>query len=241
MRAPSAAEALSAWERGSERGQVERSLELFALARPGVPLEELADVSLGERDGALIDLREAMFGPEVTGRLSCTRCGEMQEINLDLGAMRVTGSGADAFDLAVDDYALRLRLLSSRDMLAAAAEAGEARRALLLESCVLSATHNGGAAEARDLPAAVVDGIAGALGRADPQADLQLTVRCETCGHATRMAFDISSFLWEEVDAWTGRLLREIHALASLYGWSERDILALSPARRRRYMELAGA
>jgi hypothetical protein len=29
--------------------------------------------------------------------------------------------------------------------------------------------------------------------------------------------------------------------LASLYGWSERDILALSPARRRRYMEFAGA
>lgn len=239
MRAPSAAEALSAWERGSERGQVERSLELFALARPGVPLEELADVSVGARDGALIDLREAMFGPEVTGRLTCAHCGEMQEINLDLGALRMADNENDGIDLAIDGYALRLRLLNSRDMLAAAG--AEDGRSLLIESCVVSATRDGAAAQPHTLPGSVVDGIARALAEADPQADLQLTVTCESCGHATRMAFDISSFLWEEVDAWTGRLLREIHLLASLYGWSERDILALSPARRQRYMELAGA
>ena len=242
MRAPTAAEALIAWERGHERGQVERSLELFALARPGVPLEELADVSVGERDGALLDLRAAMFGSELTGRLNCRHCGAQQEINLDVDALHVAAPDEDELALSIHGYALNLRRLCSRDLLAAAAAGnGVERRGVLVESCVLSATRDGQAAAARNLPAPVVDGIAQALAEADPQADLSLMVACETCGHGTRLGFDISSFLWEEVDAWTGRLLRDIHMLASLYGWSERDILALSPARRRRYMELADA
>ncbi|MBV9992200.1 MAG: hypothetical protein JOZ72_13025 [Alphaproteobacteria bacterium] len=241
MRAPTAAEALIAWERGNERGQVERGLELFALARPGVPLEELADVSVGERDGALLDLRAAMFGPELTGRLSCGHCGALQEIALDVDALHVAEPEARELSLSVDGYALSLRRLSSRDLLAAAAAGAAERRGVLVESCVLSATRDGRAAAPRNLPASVVDGIAQALAQADPQADLSLMVACETCGHRTRTTFDIAAFLWDEVDAWTGRLLREIHMLASMYGWSERDILALGPERRRRYVELAGA
>lgn len=54
------------------------------------------------------------------------------------------------------------------------------------------------------------------------------------------MAFDIGAYLWEEVDAWADRTLRDVHLLAASYGWSERDILDLSPARRGRYLELAG-
>src|SRR6185312_10873885 len=205
MRVPTAAQALSAWERGSERGQVERSLELFALARPGVPVEELADASVGERDGALLDLREAMFGPEVTGRLACERCGALQEVNIALDRLRMAGAPDAELQLSVEGYALHLRLLSSRDMLAAAAARDqEARRNVLLESCVISASHDGSAAAPQNLPPSVVEGVARALAEADPQADLQLMVTCETCGHGTRTAFDISSFLWEEVDAWTG-------------------------------------
>jgi len=29
-----------------------------------------------------------------------------------------------------------------------------------------------------------------------------------------------------------------VHALASRYGWTEREILAVAPARRARYLEL---
>jgi hypothetical protein len=241
MRAPTAAEALSAWERGIEAGQVERSLELFALARPGVSVEALPDVSVGERDRALIDLREAMFGPELTGKLACAHCGEQLEIELDLDTLRLADGGLRELELAIEGFALRLRLLNSRDMLAAAAaESGDMRRLILLEGAVVSATSDSGAAAPRDLPASVVSGIAEALAEADPQADLHLTVACEACGDRTRMAFDIASFLWEEIDAWTVRLLREIHVLACTYGWAERDILALSPGRRRHYMELIG-
>jgi hypothetical protein len=43
------------------------------------------------------------------------------------------------------------------------------------------------------------------------------------------------------VEDWASRLLLEVHALASVYGWSERDVLNLSPRRRRLYLDMVGA
>jgi hypothetical protein len=51
------------------------------------------------------------------------------------------------------------------------------------------------------------------------------------------MMFDIVSFLWTEIAAEAKRLLREVHILASAYGWREADIFSLSPLRRQFYLE----
>jgi len=50
--------------------------------------------------------------------------------------------------------------------------------------------------------------------------------------------FDIGSFLWAELDAWAARILGEVHELASVYGWSEHDILEMSAVRRQAYLHL---
>jgi hypothetical protein len=242
MQAPTVARALAAWERGIEGGVVERSLQLFAMTRPDAPLAALADVSLGERDDALFELRKAMFGPQATGRLACVGCGEPQEISLRLDDLRVGKSDREAAEipLTCGGYRLRLRLLNSRDLLEAASTGDtEAARNILIERCVLSAERDNRDIAPRDLPAAVVSEVAKTLTAADAEADLVLNVACSACGQRSSIPFDIALFLWEEVDAWAERLLREVHALAAYYGWSERDILELSPVRRRRYLELA--
>jgi hypothetical protein len=243
MQAPTVAEALEAWERGMAQNGVERSLSLFALARPDASLETLADLSVGARDAALLALREAMFGPEITGRLACAACGDPQEANLDLRDLLLPAAPAQCvLPLSRDGYDLNLRVVSSRDLLAASriAERG-ARTRLLLGRVVLDAAHDGAPVAVEALPDSVIDAAVQTLAQADPQADLSLSVTCAACGHGSRVAFDIASYLWEEIDAWAARLLREIHTLASYYGWSERDILALSPMRRRRYLEFATA
>jgi hypothetical protein len=48
----------------------------------------------------------------------------------------------------------------------------------------------------------------------------------------------VVSFFWMEVESWAYRILRQVHALASAYGWSEGDILAMSPWRRQFYLEM---
>jgi hypothetical protein len=72
----------------------------------------------------------------------------------------------------------------------------------------------------------------------DPQGDVQLALNCPSCRHHWTAPFDVVSYLWIEIQSWASRLLREIHLLASAYGWREADILALSEPRRRAYLEI---
>ena len=76
------------------------------------------------------------------------------------------------------------------------------------------------------------------MAEADPQADIQLALSCPACGHQWLSTFDIVSFFWSEINAWAYRILREVHILASAYGWREADILAMSPYRRQLYLEM---
>jgi hypothetical protein len=68
-----------------------------------------------------------------------------------------------------------------------------------------------------------------------------VAVGCGECGALTAAALDVPALLWAEVEAQATRLLHDVHALARGYGWSEADVLALSPRRRAAYLELAGA
>ncbi|KAF4406240.1 hypothetical protein [Streptomyces lycii] len=123
---------------------------------------------------------------------------------------------------------------------AAAGPALEARR-LLLARCVVAASRAGRALPAGrlpELPESVQRRIAEAAEEADPAAAVTLNVACPECGEATKAELDIASYLWTELDSWARDLLLDVHLLAGAYGWSEREILALSPLRRRYYLEL---
>jgi hypothetical protein len=97
-------------------------------------------------------------------------------------------------------------------------------------------------------PIQIPSGVAAALesemtatiAAADPLAEIVLELECPDCGAAWSAPFDIVRFLWSEVEAWVMRILDEVHVLASRYGWSEAEILALSPQRRQHYRELIG-
>lgn len=91
------------------------------------------------------------------------------------------------------------------------------------------------------LPESVITALSQRMAGADPQADVHLALDCPDCGHQWRAAFDIVSFFWSEIGVWAKRVLREVHILASAYGWREDDILAMSPWRRQVYLEMLGA
>ena len=50
--------------------------------------------------------------------------------------------------------------------------------------------------------------------------------------------FDVSAFFIGEMRLNAAQLLRETHALALAYHWSEADILGLDRERRRAYLDL---
>src|SRR5438309_1235377 len=60
------------------------------------------------------------------------------------------------------------------------------------------------------------------------------------CAHVWQAPIAPARFFLSEVDAWARRTLHEVHQLAWSYGWSEAQIVALSPRRRQYYLELSG-
>lgn len=238
MQAPTAFELLAVWERCSGRTPAERGVELLALASPDEP----AELTVGRRDELLLDLRERTFGSRLAAGGRCAACGESVEFSLDADELHVAESEPPAeLSLAVDRYELRFRLATGGDLAAVSrAPSAEIARGRLLERCVVEARHDGAEVPVATLPPAVTVALAERMAAADPQADVALALTCPACGHSWTAAFDPASFLWSELDTWARQTLHDVHTLATAYGWSESEVLALG-ARRRVYLELVGA
>jgi hypothetical protein len=240
---PSAAGLLQAWENGQGWPPISQALCLLAVACPGEPLQALAALPIGCRDRRLMDLRRRLFGPCLDSLATCPQCGERLELSFDLAAVQApqtegTSLGEPdrpgAWDLETEGYWLRFRLPNSLDLLAAQQAGG---RLALLERCLLEARYGDRPQAAADLPEQVQTVLAGRMAELDPQAEVRFPVDCPVCGHRWMAVFDIASFLWQELNTWALRTLDEVSVLARAYAWREADILALSPWRRRYYID----
>lgn len=252
MRALSARELLEVWERGLAAPPVERALLLLAAACPDTPVEALARESVGGRDARLLRLREETFGLRLSSLADCPACGERLETAFEVTDIRVEVTASqEPLALSAAGCELSFRLPNSLDVAAlalrngasnASGDTGSDPRRRLLDRCLIAARGpQGEALAAAELPDTAVAAIAAKMATADPQGDVELALSCPSCGHGWPAAFDILTYFWTEVDAWARLLLHEIHRLAAAYHWSERDILELSPWRRRAYLELIGA
>lgn len=244
MRALSVPELLSVWENGISQTPVERGLALLAAACPDVPRSGLAELTIGQRDARLLTLREWTFGPRLESVVPCPQCKDKVELVFEVASVRVDSPAetSPVLHLGSAGYSLQMRPPNSEDVAAIGTErAVEQKRLLLFERCLLAATRNGEQVSADELPPEAIVAAADHLANADPQADVQLNISCPSCGNNWTAAFDILAFFWHEIEAWACRALLDVHALAIAYGWSEHDILALSPARRRLYLEMVNA
>jgi hypothetical protein len=141
--------------------------------------------------------------------------------------------------LVAGDYEIDYRLPTTVDLLEVASGSGQAVAALF-NRCV-EARHRGSTIQSETLPAPVFELVAANMAEVDPYADIQIALDCAGCSHRWSMVFDVVSYLWGEIEDWAERLIRDVHALASAYGWSEREIVGMSARRRRLYLELANA
>jgi len=238
----SPAELLTAWERCLPLSPVGRALALLELAEPTLPAEAISALPIGTRERELLRLRVSVFGAEITGLVTCPACGETVELAADaneLIAVAETAPGGTDLTLDRDGYHVCFRLPTSEDLIALAGTppATDPER-FLLGRCLRWAEHEGSPVAASELPDEIIELIGSAMNDHDPLADIQLACACPDCGQAWAAPLDVPAFLWAELTDFATRLLQDIHVLASGYGWREADILALTPTRRRAYLDL---
>ena len=239
-----AATLFAAWERGLSQTPVQRALTLLAMAWPERSVDEWAQRIIGERDEHLLRIRDEVFGSKIEAITACSACGERLAISFTTESITATPAQPNVKDgrFAFKDggFEVSYRLPNSADLIAVIESGQSNSRNILLKRCVDASKNNKPVDPAR-LPERIVQLISESMSHADPQAEARIELACPACRHERLIAFDILSYLWSEIDDWARRLLNEIHALASAYGWSEAEIISLSARRRNLYRQMIEA
>lgn len=193
---------------------------------------------VGDRDYLILQLRRLTFGDEFQVVVLCPACGAKMDVTLDAAEIPVERrpQAAASHTLALPlpepaGRAVRFRLPAGGDQEAVLGMDLEAAVAALLERCLLD---DGGMRLSAGERKAVID----EMDRLAPQVEIELELTCPECSRAFLAPFDCTSFCLHEMRTNGKQLLREVHALAFYYHWSEANILGLTRDRRRAYLSL---
>jgi hypothetical protein len=206
-------------------------------------IEVARELTVGDRATLALHLRQALFGDRLTCRLPCIECGDDLALDVSCSELIDAPGGAAAPRVGVEAagraFSVRLPTGEDEEVVArlAMTDADLAARTLLERLLV-----GDGIDAVNDSPDAdgVIAEIEAAVAAADPMAEIQLGFACPSCGTAGSCVLEPLSFVLAEIDASVHDVERDVDILARAYGWSERDILALPTARRKRYVELVG-
>lgn len=107
-------------------------------------------------------------------------------------------------------------------------ESREAAITVMLKSLVVK-----GQATPADGPA-----LAQALSVLDPLVACTVSCTCPACGSENEVRVDLEDLVLARLKQKQRALLYEIHRLASRYGWTEAEVLAIPPGRRAHYLAM---
>lgn len=226
---------LALWEAGRDCHPIDRGLRVLAVAMPDV---DIASRPVGWRTLSLLRLRRVTFGARLAACADCPACKSAMAFDLDLAALLDTLPAPPeraSTDAMFDAHGAAWRLPSSRDQAQAAmaADCGTAL-AMLLRACRVGSPTDAGLPQG-----AALDDIEARMEALDPAANIELSLRCADCGQTWTVALDADTCVWDDISLCARGLLRDVHRLARAYGWTEPQVLALGPARRAAYLELA--
>ncbi len=240
--APATADLLALWERAAQAAPLERDEALLGAMLESPP------ASLGARHAALLGLRSQLFGQRQLLRCHCPHCSEVSEFAIDCDALARTLLPADDAGqpqrLEAQGWHIEFRLPTAADLRAAASLATDDDGFVqaLLQRCVTRCEQGKGVPCApQELPAPVAAALSQRMEELEPGASVRFDLSCPHCAQSWLAPMDVGGVLWSELQARAERLLLEVDALARAYGWSETEVLALSPLRRAAYLQLVGA
>jgi hypothetical protein len=186
----------------------------------------LAELSVSQVDRLLAALYGELYGNAAECRVRCGGCGERYEFTLDLVALQSAqdaarpppcdAQGGWSFD---EDCRLRAPRLADLELAATPAQ--------LLGRLLLSGSSEGREKELLEF-----------LERAAPVLSLDLAAPCPHCAREQSVRFDLARYLAQRLHGERPFLLRETHLIASRYGWSHTEVMALSRDDRRAYARL---
>ncbi|WP_010584690.1 hypothetical protein [Schlesneria paludicola] len=239
MRGLSDQEVMDIWDRGQRQPAWFRALLPLSMIFDK-PIEELLDWPLGLRDGWLLTLRAWTLGPTLmaAGQCGSSRCQKAVEVEIAIQTLlEAWPKDWKALQgiLAHAGGSWTLRAVNSRDVAEVSAKGSSPED--LLRRCVVEGGdfHDLMTESSRTAFLAEAERV---LDRLDPLSNIELELTCPDCQTIWSEPLNVVEFFWEEIAAAAKTVARDIHDLAIAYGWTEREIFGLSPARRTIYLSL---
>jgi len=209
---------------------------LFVGGDEDVKAEAVDALTLAEHDRLLAALFDRLYGDRVEARSRCVACGEGIEIVFSLAELtaateamaEIKGPYPDGTYTTADGR--RFRPATVGDLAAATRIGGQQGLAAIRAACVVEGD-----------PEAEPDALDAALETAAPTLSRDVAANCPHCAMTQSLRFDLPRFLIETLARERPFLLREMHLLASTYGWSQAEIMALTRDDRRMLARLCEA
>ncbi|MBI3529345.1 MAG: hypothetical protein HY067_15425 [Betaproteobacteria bacterium] len=233
---------LALWERALGQGASAREDALLG----ALPDAAAAPRTLGERNARLLALHAHLFGSELALLSHCPTCGNAAQFSVDCEALAAqtpaTHAASPPHRLDTQGHSIEFRLPGSADIAAASSAPNDDEFASeLLARCVLACTRDGASVPLRDLPATVLDALSQRMELLDPAASVSFELECPQCAEHWDARFDVGQLVFQKLQAAAERVLLDVDVLARAYGWTEPEVLCLSPARRAAYLQLVTA
>ena len=227
-------EILALWEAGSAQDPARRAATLLAAARGGSPAEA-AEFDVGTRDVLLAALLGSASGGQVPACADCPGCGAVLDVPVDVAAVAAlpVHEPGERLSVLVGGAEVPYRLPTTADLIALSGCPPDRARPAVLAACL-------GLDPGRTPDPEMGTAVEAAMEQAAPAGAIDMLVRCPDCRVDFSLPLDVPALLWAEVETQASALLRDVHMLAASYGWSEADVLDLSPRRRAIYLALAG-
>ena len=206
------------------------------------PLERLDAATLDSRARALLQIVRETQGDRLLWKACCANedCGHEMELELSVAQLLSAPEPAERFSCSAEPGCeLELRLPTGRDQIEwgeSAADAEEEGVDLRMASSLVSRVNGRPPGSDWTLPYEWLPAIDAAFREHDVLTAVELQVSCPWCGKESALEPDVEALALSCLAVEQKRVLEEIHQLASVYHWTEAEVLALPPRRRAFYI-----
>jgi hypothetical protein len=208
-------------------------------------MEQVLELTAGDRERLLLALCERLLGPDIDLVATCPSCSEVAELSVTFTDVVAANSATTVpsvphvdLDAGRGIWVARLRPPNGADLEQAARGGARAARQLII-NCVLELTDPSGERVAPSaLPTACESQLANALLALDPAAETRIGAECPSCGQMIDALLDACSLLQNGLGG-SQRVYDDVFRMARAYHWSEAEILSLPLRRRRHYLAIA--
>lgn len=210
---------------------------------------------VGDRTAALLRLVAATEQRDhilMNARCRDAACGESFEFELPLTGLPGSTAGRGVLQVQLaEGRVVTIRRPTGEDLQRwsdAQPPSRAAARRLMIESLVVAedvergVERRVGRGVGRGVDGAITAedeaALTAALAAADPLIDFTVSGQCSACGALNEVPVDLEALALARLAARQRTLLRDVHRLATHYGWTESVVFALPAQRRAQYLAL---